>query len=251
MVKKPYIKRLGKISAFQVWIVDGSYIRKNIYREFTNFGQHYRFKFIPKNEFWIDKSYGESEEKYYITHLLVENKLMALGKSYNIALERANKIEKRERRKSKLIKRLESIKWHKKEIILKKIRKVILKSHSSYIKIWIVNGKLVRSLFYIDFTEGGHDKVYPFIPKNEIWLDDAVSQKERKYILLHESHERFLMAKGLSYDRAHKSSSKIEHFCRAHSHCLYAKLKEEIKENNKMIKYEYSLLKKSKLANQF
>ncbi len=32
------------------------------------------------------------------------------------------------------------------------------------VQVWIVNGRLVRSVFDIDFTAGGHDYVYEFVP---------------------------------------------------------------------------------------
>ena len=38
-----------------MWVVDGSYIRGHIDEEFTNFGQHYSFLYIPKNELWIEQ----------------------------------------------------------------------------------------------------------------------------------------------------------------------------------------------------
>ena len=82
-MKKPYIKKYKQVSKFTVWIVDGKYIRTNIDEEFTNFGHHLIFSFIPKNEFWIDHEFGESEEaQYYIDHMLIENRLMAQGKSF-------------------------------------------------------------------------------------------------------------------------------------------------------------------------
>jgi hypothetical protein len=44
-LNSPYInKREGLI----VRVVDGAYIRGHIDEEFTNFGQHYRYKYIPE-----------------------------------------------------------------------------------------------------------------------------------------------------------------------------------------------------------
>ena len=56
MRKKPYIKKYEEIAGFQVWIVDGDYIRNNLDIEFTNYGQHYRFKIIPKMNFGLIKN---------------------------------------------------------------------------------------------------------------------------------------------------------------------------------------------------
>ena len=53
--KPPYLQKLEERGKFQVWLVDGSYIRGHIDEEFTNFGQHYSFSYIPKDELRIEK----------------------------------------------------------------------------------------------------------------------------------------------------------------------------------------------------
>jgi hypothetical protein len=224
---KPYLKKIGKYSGFIVWFVDGNYIRTFINEEFTNFGQHYRFKFIPKDEFWIDKENSNNEVSFYIDHLLIENYLMKKGKSYDYAINKADSIEKRERKKSKFYIRTFKRKRLCYKEIINKIHIRLLKSFSKKISVFIVNGELVRDKFFIDFTEGGHDKVYHFVPKNEIWLDNDLTKKERDYVLLHEVHERNLMAKGFSYEKAHRSSSRIEYYCRHHPFKIRKLLKKE------------------------
>ncbi len=230
-MKKPYIKKLGIFSGFNVWIVDGKYIRKNLDEEFSNFGQPLDFKIIPKNELWIDKEHDGNESRFFINHMLTEHRLMVEGKSFDQALKIADRIERKERAKSKIIKRALRKIRHKKEI-LNKIHKKLIKKYSKRIKVWIVRGELVRDLFFVEFTEGGHDQVYHFVPKGEIWIDDDVSQKERKFVLLHELHERNLMAKGWVYDTgkraAHWSAARIEHFCRRYPQFLDMKIEEEL-----------------------
>lgn len=105
MIQKPYIKKMDTISKFTVWSVDDKYIRENIDEEFANFGQHYRFQFIPLNEFWIDHERTPGEEYFFIHHLLIENRLMAKGMDYDKAIEKADLAEKRERRKVDFIQR--------------------------------------------------------------------------------------------------------------------------------------------------
>ena len=65
---------------------------------------------------------------------------------------------------------------------------------------------------YLDpyFVLGGHDLVYSYIPKNTVWLDDVIDQKELPYILLHEKEERNIMEKGKSYDVAHRFAIAID-----------------------------------------
>ena len=100
MSKSPHVKKLQTIQDFEIYQVNGHYIRDNTDREFTNFGQHYRFPFIPTHEFWIDKECGSDETKYFIDHMIVEWHLMRDGKSYEYACGEGDKRELKERKKS-------------------------------------------------------------------------------------------------------------------------------------------------------
>jgi hypothetical protein len=228
-IKKAYMKKYANVFGFKVWIVNGKYIRSNIDEEFTNFGQNYGFNFIPKNEFWIDKERSPGEEKYFIETMLAMNRLISNGIEEEKAAKIADRIERRERSKSKLMKRELKIKKHNGDII-KTVHKSLIKKYSNdKIKIWVIRGEVVRDLFFLDFTEGGHDKVYDFVPENEVWIDDDLSLNERNFVLLHELHERNLMSKGMKYDPAHKSSSEIEYKCRKHPKMLDKCIKKELK----------------------
>ncbi len=230
-MKKPYIKKFSKIADFTIWIVDGRYIRENMDEEFTNCAQHYQFSFIPKDEFWIDKERVPGEEKFYIDSMLTINKLMAKGISRDMAIRKADALERRERAKSILMKKEVAQKEHEKDI-LDSIHKTLLKKYSTKkIKVWIVSGEVVRDMFFLDFTEGGHGYVYDFVPKDEVWIDDDIEPDEIKFVLLHELHERALMAKGMKYDPAHKSSSEIEYACRKKKKDINKELKKETKNN--------------------
>ncbi len=236
-IENIYIKKLGKFSGFKVWIVNGKYIRDNIEEEFTNYAQHYNFKFIPKDEFWIDKERNPGEEKYFIEFMLAFHRFFSKGIPYNRAWDMANKIEKRERMKSRLMKQEIFIKKGKKNS-LKGVYKKLLKEYGgNNLNVWIVNGEFVRDLFFLDFTEGGHDKVYNFVPKDEIWIDDDLDLNELKFVLLHEVHERNLMSRGMSYNLAHKSSSKIEYYCRRHPRKVDRYLRKEFKKAEKIKPY--------------
>lgn len=227
-MKPPYIKKDKKIGKINVWIVDGNYIRTNIDEEFTNFGHHYRFKFIPENEIWIDRENSLGEEKYYIEDMITFIKCINRGKDYKEASELGEKRERDKRNKS-LISRKTNKKLLRGGSVLDKVYKKQIFQKYNPAKIWIVNGEIVRDLFFIDFTEGGHDKVYHFIPKGEIWIDDDLSKKEILFVLLHEAHERSLMAKGWKYERAHIDSSRIELFCRHYPKKTKKMIEKELK----------------------
>ncbi len=230
--KKPYVKKFCSIAGFDVWLVDGEYIRKNICEDFVNCDEHYHLKFIPKNEFWIDKRARRGEDVFFIDHLLAENRLMARGMNFEDAYDKAAVVEQHERDKSRLAKKLKKVR--KNEALLDKIRKRLIKKYTDKIKIWLVNGEAVRDLFSIGFGltgfgGGGHDRVYNFIPNNEIWIDEQISPKERKFIIVHELHERNLMAKGMKYYPAHRRATEIEDYCRKNPEKTDGKIKEEMK----------------------
>ncbi len=230
-MKKPYEKIMTEVSGITVWMVDGYYVRQNIDINFNNFGQHYRFNFIPKNEFWIDKQANPGkEEGYFVEHLLIEHKLMSEGVDYNNALEQGNHVEQEMRERDKEVWRLKEELNRDKESVLKIVRKKILKQYSNKkIKTYVIDSFLVRSLFYLDWVAGGHDEVYPaFVPKNEIWIDNDITARERKYVLLHELHERYWMTQGWTYDKAHESALEIEAHCHKNPEDLAEKIKEEL-----------------------
>jgi hypothetical protein len=224
-LKLPYLQKDEVRGNYQVWIVDGAYIRGHIDEEFTNFGQHYRYPYIPEMEFWIDKEAVHDERAFFIEHLLVEHNLMAKGVPYTDALTQADRIERKERRR---VGDMRKITHHGKELADPiAVHERLWKKLENGVSVWIVNGRLVRSAFDIDFTAGGHDHVYEFVPEGEVWIDDAIEEKERAYVLLHELHERNRMAEGFPYSKAHAESSRIEFHCRHHPDELHDALTTE------------------------
>ncbi len=225
--KKIYLKQIENLPSFKVWEVNGNFIRKKICEDFVNLGQHYHFKFIPKNEFWLDQG-SSAEKQFYIDHLLVENRLMKKGASYTKSFEIASKVEKKERQKSSFARKLKQ--FFIKSKSPKKVHKKIFKNINQNLKIWIVNGEAVRDFLDISFAGGSHGYTDNYIPKNEVWLDDSILPNERKFILIHELHERRLMnQKKLTYLEAHKSATKIEDFCRKHPIKINTEFEKEIK----------------------
>jgi hypothetical protein len=95
--------------------------------------------------------------------------------------------------------------------------------------IWIVDGNQVRLKIFSSFLYGGNEQRYPFNPKGEIWIDNAISCEEFGLTLAHELNERHLMAKfGWTYIAAHDSSLSLElvirhnneEICKAHEASL-------------------------------
>jgi hypothetical protein len=225
LLKPPYLQKDETQGDYQVWIVDGAYIRGHIDEEFTNFGQHYRYPYIPEKEFWLDKEGEQNERAFFIEHLLVEHDLMAKGASYEDALIQADKVERRERRRAGDVRK---ITHQGKELPdASAVHRHLWKKLENGVSVWIVDGRLVRSVFDIDFTAGGHDHVYEFVPEGEVWIDDDIEEKERGFVLLHELHERNRMEDGFPYSKAHAESSRLELRCRHHPDELHDALTAE------------------------
>lgn len=139
---------------------------------------------------------------------------MAKGMPYEKALPKADRAERRERRRSGDVNRMTH---HGQKLPDgKDVHERLWRKLDNGVGIWIINGRLVRSVFDIDFTEGGHDYVYEFVPENEVWIDDDIEEAERGYVLLHELHERNRMATGWDYDKAYAESSRLEYHLRHH-----------------------------------
>jgi hypothetical protein len=210
----PYVKKIDERGNLVIWAVDGAYIRGHVDEEFTNFGQHYRYHYIPEKEFWIDQGTRSDEWRFFIDHLLVEHRLMEKGMPYEKAIIEADMEERKERRRAHDLIKLTD---HGQRLPGgNDVHVRLWKKLKSGLSIWIVNGRLVRSVFDIDFTAGGHDYVYEFVPENEVWIDDDIEEVERGYVLLHELHERNRMAGGWDYDKAHAESSRLEYRLRHH-----------------------------------
>jgi hypothetical protein len=228
MDKKIYIGKIRSLNNKDIWRVNGKYIRENFDPDFTNFGQHYAYpKFIPKNEFWLDREFAGGEEHYFIANLFVEHELMSKGYNYAAAHGEAQKVEMQERARDA---KLRQVKKLPKKDVLKKIRKKLIKTYKDSLDVYVIDGSLVRGLYYLDFTIGGHDKVYDFVPENEIWIDDDVWPDEVFFSLIHELHERRLMAGGADYATAHNDANKVEFLCRAKPQLFHKKMQEEIEQ---------------------
>ena len=231
MNKNIYVKKINNVGDYAVWLVDGALIRKEINENFVKCADSNQFGFVPKNEFWIDEDLDPKEYQYFIDRFIYEKGLLDSGENYAKADKKADEFERNERQNSAEVLQIYESK-HSKKDLLEKIKIKTIEKYSDKIKIWLVDGNLVRSFFLLDYCEGGHDLVYPFIPKNEIWIEEALSPEERKFIILHELHERCLMGQGKSYKNAHIGATEVEDYYRENpKEDLETRIKEEMRKN--------------------
>ncbi len=143
---------------------------------------------------------------------------MDAGASYDDAIGRADRIERAERHHARIYRELHGRERSHPQEVLRHIHVDRIERYSTRaLSVWIVRSDVIRDLFYIDFTEGGHAFVYPFVPISEVWIDEDLTPHERPFVVLHELHERNLMAQHrYDYPRAHRSASAVEEFCRQH-----------------------------------
>lgn len=220
-----YRNYMGKSGKYDVWIIDGNQVRMKIFSSFLYGGNEQRYPFNPKGEIWIDNAI--SCEEYYLTlaHELNERHLMAKsGWTYYLAHDSSLMLEQVIRRRNEQICRshedslqkvsvrdyqnIKEIKSIPDSIYLRNIYRVPAGVRNG-LKIWIVDGYLVRKNIYPDFGFSGNDLSYHFIPKNEIWIDGQVSCEETEYSITTEMNMRRFMAEGKSYDDAYSDAIDI------------------------------------------
>lgn len=190
------LQKLDTRNGVDIWEVDGAVIRQFESDQFTNFGHHFSFPFIPKNEVWLDVEGHPDEREFFINHALVERYLMMQGQPYGKSVDIAGEFERKEREKNP---------GEPGKIHLEKTETL-----PGDLEVWVVDGRQVRETYYQDFTAGGHHYVYPWVPEKEIWLDNDITESERPFVLSHEWIERVYMSQGDAYPVAHRKASSFE-----------------------------------------
>lgn len=79
-------------------MVDGTYVRNNFDSDFSQGGNGFRYKFIPRKEIWIDYQISDDEWPFIIFHECHEVELMRKGWTYGKAHDAAKKLEDDRRR---------------------------------------------------------------------------------------------------------------------------------------------------------
>jgi len=198
-----YKKYIGKIYDKEVYIVDGSELRKK--KQFADFldsamhGTQWRQTLagVPENEIWIADEIDDDEKKAEIAGFWKYLKLLNKGTDPESAYKLSRSSENRVREKYNTFTR--------DDIEIKTLATI------KGITIKLVNGKAVRNLIHTDFVQGGHDKFYKYIPEKTIWIDNTLNKNEYVPVIMHEYVERFLMKSGHSYNVAHEIATKIEY----------------------------------------
>ena len=189
----PRLTKLASSYGTAIWRVDGKEIRDRLDIEFTNGSEHYASPYIPHDEIWVDREAHDTEEWLaLVPRLLDERDSGAVGKHKTAMAAEAN-FRRYWRQKSELD-----------ELFIERL------SVEAGVQVMLVRGKAVRDWIWTDFVQGGQHLVYDFIPKGQIWIDNALVAEEFLPTIKHELFELRLMSQGISYVEAHAQSSQFE-----------------------------------------
>ncbi len=171
----------------RVKIVDGFRIRNTLDVEFSMIADRATFPYVPKGEIWIERCF--LREKDAVLARFVRKRALARKHGY-------------ERAKAML-----RPKGPLPDPRAFRVRRLGRKAGAA---VWLVRGRRVREALDPNFCFGGHGSVYAYVPKGEIWIDDAVPPAERPFILVHEAYELALMRRGKGYSDAHDHANAAE-----------------------------------------
>jgi hypothetical protein len=77
----------------RVFVVNAELVRHKFGVPDFSSGHGLYYKFIPKNEIWIDDDYAPDRRKFVVLHEVTEHKLMSEGMNYDFAHKEAEIVE--------------------------------------------------------------------------------------------------------------------------------------------------------------
>lgn len=78
--------------------------------------------------------------------------------------------------------------------------------------VYLVDEDEIHHKWTTDWTEGGNWLAYPFMPKNEIWIDINMDDEKIRHAVFHEFVESAVWPQFGNYDDAHAVAVKLDDF---------------------------------------
>jgi len=99
----PWKTYLGEVDPHgrEVVLVNGTHVRDHYDSDFSQGGNGFRYRFIPRGELWIDAQIHSSEWPFIAFHESHEAALMKTGVDYDHAHARAKRLENQARRNAR------------------------------------------------------------------------------------------------------------------------------------------------------
>ena len=94
-----YRERIEILKGIEIWVVDGAAVRRSIYPDFGLSGNDLAYRFIPRNEIWIDGQVSVEETVFSINAEMAERNFLLKGIPYNDSYQKALDIITAERKK--------------------------------------------------------------------------------------------------------------------------------------------------------
>lgn len=196
----------------EIVYVDGHLIRQFLDTDFPLIASfdidptvYYPKFYVPKGELWIDNSF-KPETDYLL-------------KIWNTDFPLKDKM------KHATAPHVDEQRWYKIEKFCQKgkaphfVHQIQTKEG---VDIVYVDGSIVRQYFDPEFMFGGHEYVYTYVPKNQIWLDILMDPRDLPHVMVHEWQERQLMKfEDKSYDVAHEFANVYERVSRRKAGGIY------------------------------
>ncbi len=185
--------------------------------EFSNFATHEDFpRLIPNHEIWVNDKVLDQEGIFFIADALTRLQEEQRGVPPETAYTAGLNVERFLRRKLLNVDYRGGKPHRRVPERLYVQRYCTLPDQKWPIHVWLVDAVLVRSFYKTDYTEGGHGYVYPWVPKDQIWIENTVDRSEYPFIVCHEYTElRLMRDRGMAYDPAHEICSTMEYVLRA------------------------------------
>lgn len=86
----------------KIFLVDGTRVRDEHDSDFSQGGNGYRYRWIPRGEIWVDAEIAEEEWPFIVEHECQESELMKHGMDYDRAHARAKRHEDADRRRGRV-----------------------------------------------------------------------------------------------------------------------------------------------------
>ncbi|HVX11017.1 MAG TPA: hypothetical protein VHC22_07550 [Pirellulales bacterium] len=215
-MRKPNIhkKLISSHHDYQLYSVDATALRTSAEgnEEFGNFATHDEFPhLIGPKEIWVADKLLEREGLFYQVNALARLGREGRGQTKDSAYEAGLKLEQLLREELTGIKYRDGEPHRRVPEAIYVERYVEIPDEVQRIHVWRIDGHLARCYYKTDYTEGGHGYVYPWVPKNQIWIEKDIHLSELPFITAHEYTElRLMRDRGFGYDKAHEICSKVE-----------------------------------------
>jgi hypothetical protein len=207
--KKRYLNHADCV----VYTVNGYAVRNATQQdeEFGNFATHDEFPdCIGEREVWVSEKLAAREGVFFAANALTYLARVAAG-APNAAYDAGIEAERALRASVNGVEFRDGKPHKRVPDALYLGEYVTLPDPKGPVTVRLVDGNLARSYYKTDYTQGGHNSVYPWVPRQEIWVEDGTDHREIHFIVCHEYLERRLMRDGgLGYDRAHEIASALE-----------------------------------------